>query len=166
MFKREKSRFSIENFLSHSTNKLRNGTRLSFTKILVSRNFMNKRGGGGVTIFRPNCFFFTVPNPFVGEPFCVSESFGYQKASWIKGEGGVAREYHIYLPKIFCLTVPKKYRRGTLCRVTKFRCRKNSCLNGFCLVFLSKIFCLAVHKIFVEELFCVSESFGIEKFRA
>ena len=49
MFKREISRFSIENFLSHSTNKLRNGTRLSFTKILVSRNFMNKRGGGVVS---------------------------------------------------------------------------------------------------------------------
>ena len=54
--KREISRFSIENFLSHSTNKLRNGTHLFFTKILVSRNFMNKRGGGGVTIFRPIFF--------------------------------------------------------------------------------------------------------------
>ena len=56
--KREISRFSKESFLSHSTNKLCNGTHLFFTKILVSRNFMNKRGGGsGVTIFRPNFFF-------------------------------------------------------------------------------------------------------------
>ena len=95
----------------------------------------------------------------------------FQKVSGIKKNhgqkgGGIGREYHIYLSKIFCLTVPKKYRRGTLYCVTKFRCRKSSCLNGFCLVFLSKVFCLAVHKIFVEDLFCVSESFGIKKYRA
>ena len=91
---------------------------------------------------------------------------GIKKNHGQKGGGGIGREYHIYLSKFFCLTVPKKYRRGTLYCVTKFRCRKSSCLNGFCLVFLSKVFCLAVHKIFVEDLFCVSESFGIKKFRA
>ena len=73
----------------------------------------------------------------------------FQKVSGIKkihGQkgGGVGREYHIYLPKIFCLTVPTKYRRGTLYCVTKFRCRKSSCLIGFCLVF----FC---RKIFVSQ---------------
>ena len=76
------SRFSIENFSSHCTNKLCNGTILPFRNFLVTRKFVNRRGrggGGGVTIFRQNGFFFTVPNPFVGEPFCVSESLGYRK---------------------------------------------------------------------------------------
>ena len=36
------------NLLSHSTEKLRRGTLLCFTKFLVSKKFMNKRGGGGV----------------------------------------------------------------------------------------------------------------------
>ena len=41
------SRFSVENLLSHSTEKLRRGTILCFTKLLVSKNLMDKRGGGG-----------------------------------------------------------------------------------------------------------------------
>ena len=45
----------VEILLSHSTNKVRKGTLLSFTKPLVSKNLINGRGGG-VTIFRQNCF--------------------------------------------------------------------------------------------------------------
>ena len=41
------SRFSIENLLSHSSEKLYRGTLLCFTKFLVSKNFIDKRGGGG-----------------------------------------------------------------------------------------------------------------------
>ena len=41
------SRFSVENLLSHSTEKLRRGTILCFTKLLVSKNLMDKRGGAG-----------------------------------------------------------------------------------------------------------------------
>ena len=40
------SRFSVENLLSHSTEKLRRGTLFCFTKFLVSKKFMDKRGGG------------------------------------------------------------------------------------------------------------------------
>ena len=47
MPKRGKSRFSVENLLSHSTKKLRRGTLLCFTKLLVSKKLMDKRGGGG-----------------------------------------------------------------------------------------------------------------------
>ena len=41
------SRFSVENLLSHSAEKLRRGTILCFTKLLVSKKLMDKRGGGG-----------------------------------------------------------------------------------------------------------------------
>ena len=41
------SRFSVEKFLSHSTEKLRRGTLLCFTKFLVSKKFMDKRGEEG-----------------------------------------------------------------------------------------------------------------------
>ena len=47
MPKRGISRFSIEHLLSCSTEKLRRGTILSFTKLLVSKKLMDKRGGGG-----------------------------------------------------------------------------------------------------------------------
>ena len=39
------SRFSIENLLFHSTEKLRRGTLLCSRKILVSKNVKDKRGG-------------------------------------------------------------------------------------------------------------------------
>ena len=39
------SQFSMENLLSHSTEKLRKGTLLCFRKILVSKNFLDKKGG-------------------------------------------------------------------------------------------------------------------------
>ena len=39
------SQFSIENLLSHSTGKLRRRTLLCFRKFLVSKNFMDKKGG-------------------------------------------------------------------------------------------------------------------------
>ena len=73
------SRFSIENFSSHSTNKLCNGTLLPLTIILATRKFMNRRGGG-VTIFRPNCFFsqyrmISLGNPSVFQKFSGIEDF-------------------------------------------------------------------------------------------
>ena len=40
-------RFSVTNFLSHSTEKLRRGTLLCSTKFLVSKKIMDKRGGEG-----------------------------------------------------------------------------------------------------------------------
>ena len=76
--KREISRFSKENFLSHSTNKLCNGTLLPFTNILVARKIMNKRGGW-CNDFPSKLFFLTVPKDFVGELFRVSEVFGYRR---------------------------------------------------------------------------------------
>ena len=39
------SRYSVKSFLSQSTEKLRRETLLFFTKILVSKNFLDKRLG-------------------------------------------------------------------------------------------------------------------------
>ena len=53
------SRISIESLLFHSTEKLCWGTLLCFTKFLVSKNLMDKRGGedgGSITIFGHNFF--------------------------------------------------------------------------------------------------------------
>ena len=70
------SRFSIENILSHNTEKHRRGTHLRFTNFLVSKHFMNLRcgegGREGVSKFSVKGFCPTVPRNFVGEPFSVS----------------------------------------------------------------------------------------------
>ena len=45
------SRFSVRNFLSHRTEKVRRGTLPGFRKILVSKLLIHKRGGGAVSLF-------------------------------------------------------------------------------------------------------------------
>ena len=67
MPKRGISRFSIENLLSHSTEKFRRGTLLCFTKFLVSKKFMDKRGGE-YHDFLSKISCLTVPKIFVGTP--------------------------------------------------------------------------------------------------
>ena len=55
------SRFSVENLLSHSTEKLRRGTLLCFTKFLVSKKlWITEEGGGreGVSRFSVRNFLF------------------------------------------------------------------------------------------------------------
>ena len=47
---------------------------------------MDKRGGGGNTIFRRS-FCLTVPKYFIGEHFGVSENIFYRKFSCIRGGG-------------------------------------------------------------------------------
>ena len=64
------SRFSVQNVLSQSTEKLRRGTLLRSRKILVSKNVRDERGGR-ITHF-PVDFFVSVPKNFVEEPFSVS----------------------------------------------------------------------------------------------
>ena len=48
------SRFSKEFLLSHSTEKLREGTFPCSTKFLVSEKFMDKRGGGTEGVSQDN----------------------------------------------------------------------------------------------------------------
>ena len=49
------SRLFVQNFLSHSTEKLRWGTLRCIRKLRVSKNFMHQRGGG-ITFLRRKFF--------------------------------------------------------------------------------------------------------------
>ena len=46
---------------------------LCFRKFTLAKKFMNKRGGGRweCQVFPSKVFCLTVPNNFVGEPFCA-----------------------------------------------------------------------------------------------
>ena len=102
MPKRGISRFSIENSLSHSTEKLRRGTLLSFTKFLVSKKFMDKRGGG-VSRFSVKNFLSHSAEKFRrGTLQCVTD-FGYRKVLCFRG---LCQDFP---SKVFCLTVPKNF---------------------------------------------------------
>ncbi len=105
------SRFFMENLLPHSTEVFRRGTLLCFTKIPLSKKFMDKKLGGGsrdgVSRFSVKNFGHTVPNTSVGEPFCaVFHLFsGCQKMMDKKERGGSIK---IFLRKLFvsqCLKV-------------------------------------------------------------
>ena len=73
------SRFSVENFLSHSTKKFRWGTLRCIRKFPVAKKFMDNRGGGEYQDFPSKFFCLTVPKNFVGEPFRVSLISGTEK---------------------------------------------------------------------------------------
>ena len=79
------SRFVVENVLSHTTEKVRSETLPSFRKILVSKKVRGIRGAG-YHDFPSKLFCFTVPNPFVEEHFCVSQSFGYRRILFLRGD--------------------------------------------------------------------------------
>ena len=84
-----------------------------FHRVFCIERFYEKEGGKGVsvTIFRQNCFCLTVPNPFLGETFCVSESFGFRKFLGIR-DGAVMT---IFRQNCFCLTVPNPFLEETFC---------------------------------------------------
>ena len=120
MDKREEEvlRFSVQNFLSHSTEKLRRGSLLYSRKFLRSKTFRDKRGGEYHN-FPSKLFCFTVPKDFVGESFSVSLVSNIEKI-WIRGR----RKYCNFPSKIFCLTVPKNFVGDPFCVPEKFWYRK------------------------------------------
>ena len=67
------SGFSNENLLSHSTEKLRRGNFLRFTKFLLSKKIMDKRVGGR-KVYHVNLSFFLSQSTekLRREHFCVS----------------------------------------------------------------------------------------------
>ena len=100
--KEEVSRVSVEIFLFHSAEKFCWGTLQCFRKYWVSKNFRHKRGEGVLRFSVEKILFHrTETKNFVGEPFGVSENFGYRKFLCIR------RRYHYFPLKIFCLTAPK-----------------------------------------------------------
>ena len=93
------SRFSVENFSSHSEENFRGGI------LYCCINFGNRKGldrkGRELQGIPSNIFCLTVPKIFVGEPFSVALISGIEKV-WI-GRG----EYQDFPSKNFCLTVLK-----------------------------------------------------------
>ena len=80
MHKRGMSRFSVEIFLSHGTENLRNGPLPCLGKFPLSKKFLGNNGGmGEYHDFLSEIFCRTVPKTLVTEPFCVSEFPGIEK---------------------------------------------------------------------------------------
>ena len=79
MLKRVMSRYSFEMFFSHSTKKLRRGSVLCFTKVLVSKIFWIREAGGeggSITIFCRKILTDSAVNFHGGTLLCcVSECF-------------------------------------------------------------------------------------------
>ena len=73
-----KFRIFRRKLLSHRAEIFLRGTLLSFTKLPVSKNFRDKRGGG-VTIRRRKGFCLIVLKNFVGDPFDFSLNSGNEK---------------------------------------------------------------------------------------
>ena len=112
MRKRGLSRFSVESFLSHSTEKLRKETLLSLKRNSSFENFRAEEGEGYHNL-PSSIFCLTVPKYFVEEPFNFSENFWYRKMFMIGESGG----YYNFLSKWFCLIVSKDFVEEPLCAV-------------------------------------------------
>ena len=110
MPKRGISRFSIENLVSHSTNKLRRETLLCFTKLLVSKNLWI-RGGEGVSRFSFKKFLSHSAEKFRKRTIYCSTNFGYRKNLCLRGL------CHDLLSNFFCLAVPKNFVGEPFCAV-------------------------------------------------
>ena len=116
------SRYSFENFLSHSTKKIHRRTLLCFRKLMRSKNFIHKRGYHD---FLSKFFCLKVPKNFVEKPFGVSENFGYGKILCIR------RGYHDFLSKFFCLKVPKNFVGEPFSASENFGYRKILCKGAY-----------------------------------
>ena len=98
------SRFSVENFLSHSTEKFRWATLRSIRKFRISKNCRHQRGGGGITFPRRKAFVteyrkISLENTSVYQKISDNEKF------YASERGG----YHVSPSKSFCLTEPKHF---------------------------------------------------------
>ena len=133
------SRFSVENFLSHSTEKFRWGTLLCFERILVSKIFKQRRGEAS-RFFRKFLSNRTKTKSFVKEPFCFPENFWYRKVLWMK-RGGIT-----FFRRKFLVSQCRKNSWASLQCFRKFGVSKNFMHNRGYHKFSSKIFCLSAEK--------------------
>ena len=153
------SRFSVENFLSHSAENFRRGI-LYYCNNFGYRKSLDKRGGGGGEYQDfPKIFCLTVPKISVGESFTVAIISGIEKV-WIR-EGGVSR----FSVENFLSHSAENFRRGILYCCNNFGYRKSldERGGGEYQDFPSKTFCLTVPKISVGESFTVAIISAIEK---
>ena len=73
----------------------------------------------GLSRFSVDFFDLIVLKIFVGNAFNLPESFGYRNFQWM------GTENHVFLPKILCLTIPKKF------VVTTSKCHNTCGLGNF-----------------------------------
>ena len=104
MLQRVMSRFSVENFLSHSAENFRKVILYCVTNAGIKKFYASE---GYVTIFRRKVFCLTVPINFVGEPFSVSLISGIEKCY-------ASEDYVTIFCRFFLSHFAKKFRRGTL----------------------------------------------------
>ena len=150
------SRFSVENFLSHSAENFRRAI-LQCCNNFGYRKSLDKKGGG-IKIFRRKFSVSQCRKNFVGQSFTVAISSGIEKI-WMRG-GGVSR---ISVEK-FLSHSAEKIRRAILHCCNNFGYRKSLDKRGGIKIFRRKLFCLTVPKSSVGESFTVAIISGIEKF--
>ena len=154
------SRYSVENFLSHSAENFRR--RILFCCIIFGyRKSLDKRGEGRIKIFQRN-FFVSVPKISVGKSFSDSLISGTEKV-WRRGGGGGGIK--ISRQSFFCLTVPKisvrkSFTVALISGTEKVWIRGE---GGGSMKMFRRNFCLTVPKKFVGESFSNSINSGIEK---
>ena len=105
-------KFFVSQYQKH-----RMGTFLCFRTFLLSESFLDKMGGGCITIF-PQKFLLHIPGKKRTGIFECFTDFGYRKTFCI---GGVS---HDFLSKFYCLTLPKNFAREPFCVSNIFLYRK------------------------------------------
>ena len=161
MHREEIPLFCVEKFLSHSTETFRRETLLCFRKLLVSKNFMDKRGEGrDCHVFVRKIFCLTVPQNFLEELFCASEVFGYPKILWIRR--GVSR----FFTEIFFVSQCWKFLWGNPNVFQKFSGIKKLFVSeggGGYHLSSSKVFRITVLINFVRATYNTSKKPGYRK---
>ena len=152
------SRFTVENFLSHSTKKFRWGTLRCFRKFRVSQNVMHKKGISLSTVEKflsHSADKFRRRTLLCFERILASEIFKQRR-------GEASR----FCQNFFYLTGPKKLCQGTILCFRKILIGKNILWirEGGYHDFPSESFCLTVPKNFIGEHFGVSEKLFCRKF--
>ena len=142
------SRFSLELFLSHSTEKIPSLTLLS-----EKNSGLKKLNKMVYHDFVGNWFSQTTEKLRRGT-LLFSESFLYRKSFWIGGGN------HDFFSKLFCLTVPKTFLGGHFFQKIS-GLRK---LHKRCITTLSKIDSLTVQQDFVGDSCSFHKKFFYRKF--
>ena len=145
------SRFSVENFMSHSAENFRRGIVYCCIDFGYRKSLWIR--GGGVSRFSVKKFLSHSAEKIHSWNLlrCVSENFRLRKSLWIRGEGGVSR----FCVENFMSHSAENFRRGIVYCCIDFGYRKSLWIGGGGYQdFPSKIFCLTVPKNFIVGTFC------------
>ena len=119
MLKKGITRFSMETLLSHSSENFRRGTLLCFTKFLMSKKIIDKRGG------RVSRFSVEKSLSHSADKFRGITLLGFQRILVSKSFKQKRGQLHGFVEKFFYLTIPKKIRQGTILCFRKLLVGKN-----------------------------------------